>query len=75
MLNEVAVWCFKQVGPHGSNLAYQDRFAVCLARALLADPDVLIVHSPEQQLNLQQQHDVYFLLQQWVETRGMNIHR
>ena len=38
------------MGPAGRNLRAQDRHALCLARALLADPDVLILNKPGEML-------------------------
>ena len=38
------------MGPAGRNLRAQDRHALCLARALLADPDVLLLNKPGEML-------------------------
>jgi len=59
------------VGLNGDNLNMKTRVRVLLARALLADADVLIVHNVDKVLSRPERQDLYDGLKDWIEEDGL----
>jgi hypothetical protein len=57
-----------QVGTHGNNLRLHDRQAVCVARGILSDPDILLLHRPAELFTSSQQETVLGAVRDWMDS-------
>lgn len=61
------------VGDRGRNLRLADQLKICIIRALLADPDVLVIVKPAEMLPESQRVNVLKKLREWVEQGGLQL--
>jgi ABC-type protease/lipase transport system fused ATPase/permease subunit len=54
------------VGEHGENLRLCDRQAVCLSRAIIADPDILLLHRPGELFTEGEKKTMLGAVQEWM---------
>jgi ABC-type multidrug transport system fused ATPase/permease subunit len=60
------------VGAQGHNLRLCDRQAVCIARGILCDPDVLLLHRPGTLFTSKKQRRVVEAIRSWMDTSLAN---
>lgn len=56
------------VGDHGNNLRMCDRQAICLARAIITDPDVLLLHRPGELFTEKDKAEMLDGVKEWMGT-------
>jgi len=56
------------VGDHGNNLRMCDKQAICLARAVIANPDVLLLHRPGELFTESDKHNMLDGIKEWMGT-------
>jgi ABC-type multidrug transport system fused ATPase/permease subunit len=58
------------VGEHGDNLRLCDRQAVCLARAVIANPDILLLHRPGELFTEGEKQTMLTGVHDWMQRAG-----